>query len=633
MPVISTFSATLPSTGFFLLLGESGSGKTTFLNLLAGFLNPDSGEVVLNDQIIAAGESIPPGEIDYITQDIYFIDYLRVEDNLRLVGASEEVIYDITKRFGIFDKLRDYPTTLSGGERARLALIRTLIMGKKILLLDEPTASLDETNKRQVFEALAAISSQVLVVCASHDPEAICYADHVIRFSKNDPTPIVEEDNALNRKIKHNPVLIPTKEEENLPPPGPFLKKWFHSGRREKHAKKLFFVFLVLSYLFLFFADTPAHKLKATCQKLFMINSVKLTMTEGIMLNDLDLDLTDVREIVIDYRDSCPYEGQAPGVNPNQMMRYDRSFVVLPENIKHFHLPDPFLAGHYFTASTQLILSYEKAKQLSPDAPEKLIGTNITSMLFPNKTKTLTVVGVFREMSKTELAYLNACGADYDLMNFNPNNYSDVYFINSALVSDLLESKDFFRDNGHRSYNLYFDSYSEATRFLKIHRDLFSSNKQLLANVIMPVDLPFRTDAHSRLMLPLAILVFLFTVLFYSELDNTEFLYNHDFVAVFEYSGYPKKQIMGLLIRSAIGEYLRLLFFSFACSCLIAVVGNILNHHISWFVFELFSIEPWVMVLWFIVSILLSVVLLTRCFHKVQVFSWYENLINTRDVL
>ena len=633
-PVINDLSLVLTDTGFYLLLGESGSGKTTFLNLLAGFLQPDDGTVQVNGRSIGAdGGASLPEEIDYITQDSFFVDYLTTEDNLKLLGVSEPVIRTVMESFGLKDHLAVYPTTLSGGERARLALVRSLLKGKTILLLDEPTAALDDGNKRLVFEILADLGKEVLILCASHDAEAIPFADAIIHFSKDDPTPVTEiRKKKAPEETTTSENLLPVRASSR-PPLRPYVNKWFGSDRREKHSRPLFFVFLVLSFLFLLFADTPAHKLSATCSSTFRINALHLSLDEGLMLKSLSLDLTDVKEIVIHYRDTCPFEGQAPNASSGMMMRYDRSFITLPAQEENFALVSALAAGTYFTAPNQAIISYEMAELLSPGAPEKLIGTTMTRTLYRYGAVTLTVVGVFRKMNQSELAYLNACGADYDLIQFDPDRYRNVFFINSALVNELLDDESFYRDNEHRSCFLFFPSYSALTHFTEQNEEILTETKNLSAQVEMPGDLPYRVDAHSRLLLPLAVLVSIFTVLFYAELNKTEFLYNHDFVSVFEYSGYSKKTVIKMLIRGAAAEFMKLLLFACVVGSITSLLANALNHHYGWFYMELFSIDPWLLAAWLFLTFTFSILFLVGRFRKVKVVSWYENMIDTRDVL
>ena len=184
--VIEDFTYEFKNIGFYLLFGESGSGKTTFLNILAGLLSYENGKVVIdgNEYENIVDKEYVSQIADYITQDTFFVDFLDILDNLKMINNDEVEIKQSLDRFGLLSKLREYPAKLSGGEKQRLAIVRSFMNGKRILLLDEPTASLDIENKIKVFELLSEIKDEVLIICSSHDQMSMDYADEIIKFEK-----------------------------------------------------------------------------------------------------------------------------------------------------------------------------------------------------------------------------------------------------------------------------------------------------------------------------------------------------------------------------------------------------------------------------------------------------------------
>ncbi|MDW3648302.1 MAG: ATP-binding cassette domain-containing protein [Bacteroidia bacterium] len=169
--------------GSLLILGESGKGKTTFLNLLAGFIRPSSGQIFIDEEEIS---SMPAASLDIfrgrhigmVFQSAHFVKALNVEENLKmaqLFARSENrgsgIIRDTLGRLNLGGKLKDYPHRLSIGEQQRVAIARALINQPKVILADEPTSALDDKNCEQVLDLLkeqAEIAGASLVI-VTHD--------------------------------------------------------------------------------------------------------------------------------------------------------------------------------------------------------------------------------------------------------------------------------------------------------------------------------------------------------------------------------------------------------------------------------------------------------------------------------
>ena len=139
---------------YFVLLGPSGVGKTILLETIAGIYHPDKGRIWLEGRDIT-DLPLKGRHIGIVYQDYMLFPHLKVEGNIGFGVASRgnrHRIIEIAKLLGISHLLSRYPKTLSGGEKQRVALARTLVTNPKVLLLDEPLSSLDP----QIGEKLRA---------------------------------------------------------------------------------------------------------------------------------------------------------------------------------------------------------------------------------------------------------------------------------------------------------------------------------------------------------------------------------------------------------------------------------------------------------------------------------------------
>ncbi len=156
------------ATGVF---GPSGSGKSTLLALVAGLLRPDRGRLRLDDRLLvdtAAGIFVPPWQrqVALVFQDGQLFPHLSVRDNLlyghrrRAPGARRFELATVLELLELGALVERRPAQLSGGERQRVALGRALLCSPRVLLLDEPLASLDDRLKSQILPFLARVKSE-----------------------------------------------------------------------------------------------------------------------------------------------------------------------------------------------------------------------------------------------------------------------------------------------------------------------------------------------------------------------------------------------------------------------------------------------------------------------------------------
>ncbi|MBQ8678601.1 MAG: ABC transporter ATP-binding protein [Treponema sp.] len=177
---IDNLSLTVEEGSFTTLLGPSGCGKTTLLRLISGFLEPASGEILI-DGVNQAGIEVNERKVGMVFQDYALFPHLSVSQNiaygLKIQKFSkseiESKISEIAKALGIEDLLVRFPNELSGGQQQRVALARALILKPKILLMDEPLSSLDTKLRTKVREELKEIQQKLKIttVYVTHDQE------------------------------------------------------------------------------------------------------------------------------------------------------------------------------------------------------------------------------------------------------------------------------------------------------------------------------------------------------------------------------------------------------------------------------------------------------------------------------
>ena len=177
---VDNISLKVEEGSFTTLLGPSGCGKTTLLRLISGFLEPKSGEILI-DGVNQAGIEVNERKVGMVFQDYALFPHLSVAQNIAYglkINKTpsrdiKEQVLEIASSLGIESLLSRFPNELSGGQQQRVALARSLVLKPKILLMDEPLSSLDTKLRTKVREELKEIQQRLKIttVYVTHDQE------------------------------------------------------------------------------------------------------------------------------------------------------------------------------------------------------------------------------------------------------------------------------------------------------------------------------------------------------------------------------------------------------------------------------------------------------------------------------
>ncbi|QUP88471.1 ABC transporter ATP-binding protein [Exiguobacterium sp. PFWT01] len=189
------------------IVGPSGSGKSTLLYILGLLRKPDQGAFLMNERDVFELDEeqrrlLRLHEVGFVFQQAHLIPYLTVLEQLELIQEKKKLdAKQLLTDLGLGHRLHHLPSTLSGGEKQRVAVARALINSPQLILADEPTASLDYENGRLVMELLAKQAHEEgrRVVVITHDERMLDVCDRVLRVIDGTLTELNKEEGHHNQ--------------------------------------------------------------------------------------------------------------------------------------------------------------------------------------------------------------------------------------------------------------------------------------------------------------------------------------------------------------------------------------------------------------------------------------------------
>jgi ABC-2 type transport system ATP-binding protein len=193
---LDNVSLTIREREFFGVLGPNGAGKTTLMNLLVGYLNPDSGEILIGGEKVTQDSLLTRKNIGFVPQSLALYDDISAEANLEIFGSFfhiekkllKERIKEMLESVQLYDRRKDKVKTFSGGMKRRLNLVASLLHDPPLLLCDEPTVGVDPQSRNAIFDYLQMLNQHgKTIVYTTHyieEAERLCNRIAIIDFGK-----------------------------------------------------------------------------------------------------------------------------------------------------------------------------------------------------------------------------------------------------------------------------------------------------------------------------------------------------------------------------------------------------------------------------------------------------------------
>ncbi|MEW6530941.1 MAG: ABC transporter ATP-binding protein [Thermodesulfobacteriota bacterium] len=200
---VSGIDLSIAQAEFISIMGESGAGKSTFLSMLGGLLQPTSGQILIGDVDIYRLKSDKRADfrrefMGFIFQSFQLVPYLNVLENVQLPLAvthhtekqKRELAVSALERVGLQDKALRLPNQLSGGEQERVAIARAVVNEPPILFADEPTGNLDSRNSTEVMNLLKRLNSEgQTIIMVTHSRTNAGFAHRTVEVSDGQLSP------------------------------------------------------------------------------------------------------------------------------------------------------------------------------------------------------------------------------------------------------------------------------------------------------------------------------------------------------------------------------------------------------------------------------------------------------------
>lgn len=404
--IIDNLSICFPSTGMVVIVGKSGCGKTTLLNILGGIDQEYDGEILFDQQNIKTIKNYCRKHVGFIFQNFNLINWLNTKENYILPKFFGNIIFkreidDRREKLELTSFLKKRPALLSGGQKQRVAMLRAMIKNVDILLCDEPTGSLDDENAEMIFELLKQEAKERLVIVITHNKQlAYRYADQIFTFQNGKLL-------GKYRRDKSDNFYCRLKEKKN---PFDMCKLVLMQYRANFFRNTKIVTGVVMALLCIMITFTLSDSLTKQIQKqlsnIFPSQLVSLQTRNDIPLKYQELvDLKNNKDITYLYGEMKDYEFM--GVSLQESYQSDKTVYIsdMTKELKNNKLEK----GREIRNDNEIVLSKTTAIHLNKDY-QQLLNKEVYGYYLHGdiiKRVVLKVVGISDETTVFDTIYIN----------------------------------------------------------------------------------------------------------------------------------------------------------------------------------------------------------------------------------
>ncbi|MDW2835798.1 ATP-binding cassette domain-containing protein [Mesomycoplasma ovipneumoniae] len=480
--IFDNLNLDIPSRKITFIIGKSGIGKTTLINLIAGFTKKDSGKISFLDE---KGTEIKKPLVDVVFQDFNLITNISSENNILIANNVINRVLDPkeleqqSKYVSIeAQQLKQNANNLSGGEKQRIAILRSLSRDSDFILLDEPTGNLDFENGISVFENLKNIAKNKTILVVSHNLEfAKKYADKIIRIEKGriseENIDKSEENLAINNEKSRQLVSFKSSSYSKIAK----IKQELKTGLlltladyKSKIVSTILFVILFLISIFgtLLFGVFNLNIFASNSLKVneLQLDSVLISKkSETNLTTFTDNDINNLREKNKTIKKIIPFfTFPSLGFEYNDKRKLGAHIDYIDESDffkNRFNFDQKNLIGRNIENIDEIIISKEAATELDIKEPK---GQEIAVLTGTKDKKTLKVVGINNLVNakKLNLSFLHhKFGEDIELQSSKSREPDNPQTSQTKKIEPIILRLYFENDNLENNIDNFIESNKE----------------------------------------------------------------------------------------------------------------------------------------------------------------------------